>query len=208
MSTVLTVCMVVEQTVYLPGSFPISQSFFKRLTWETETPPPGHMIYITSIFVVLSNLFEFVFYTIIIWELFKNQLTLNAICISSTTNPTMSRRRVRKNSITALGHFISWLIESITLLFFIQGIVAQRREDQYSISLASWTLLMLVPSVNYSILPMVQTLTSPELRSHMFSSVSCECNVRPCGDEAAMQVEEGIELAVIYNPNAQALAQG
>ena len=206
MSTILTVCMVVEKTVY-QGSLPFSQSFFKNLSWETEKAPPGHIPYITSIFVVFSNLFEFMFYTIIIWELFKNQLTVNAICISSTTNPTMARRRVRKNSITALGHFISWLIE-ITLLLFVQGIVAQQKKDQNSISLASWTLLMLSPSINYCILPMAQTLTSPELRFHVFSSVSCKCNVRPCGEEAAMQVEEGIELAIIYNPNAQAIAGG
>ena len=106
-----------------------------------------------------------------------------------------------------MGHFISWLIE-ITLLLFVQGIVARQRVDQNSIGLASWTLAMMVPSINYCIIPMAQTLTSPELRSHVFSSVSCECNVRPCGDEPAAQVEEGIELAIIYNPNAQAIAGG
>ena len=205
-SLILTVCSVVEKTQYLPGvpgSLPVVHSFFKSLTWETKKAQPGYTQFITSLIVVMFNLVEFIFFAIIIWELFKNQLTLRAVCISSSTNPTIARRRVRKNSITALGHFISWVIE-IILLLFVQVIVARQRVDQNSFSLASWTLLMLVPSINYCILPMAQTSTSPELRSHVFSSISCECIVDFC----AADVEEGIELGIIYNPTDLPLAQG
>ena len=67
--------------------------------------------------------------------------------------------------------------------------------------------IMLIPSINYCILPMAQVSTSPELRSHMLSSISCECVVCSCCDEVT-SVEEGIELGIIYNPNAPPLAQG
>lgn len=198
-SIILTLGNVIEHNVYLPASHShlLSQSFFKSMTWETQTAP-GYTQYITAITVVIFNWIEFIFFVIIIGELFENQQTLNAICISTSTNPAMARRRVRKNSITASGHFICWLIE-ITILFGVQVVVARQREDQNSMSLASWVFATLLPSINYCILPMSQISTSPELRSHMFSSISCECMVCSCGDEAA---EEEIVLNIIYNPNA------
>ena len=198
--------MIVEKTVYLPASQPLFQSFFKSLTFETQRARPGYTHYITAITIVICNLVEFIFHVIIIWELFKHQQTLNSMCNSTTTNPTMARRRVRKNSITASGHFISWVIE-IILFFAVQSIVARQRVDQNSMSLASWMLIMLIPSINYCILPMAQVSTSPELRSHMLSSISCECVVCSCCDEVT-SVEEGIQLGIIYNPNAPPLAQG
>ena len=207
MSIILTVCMVVEKTVYLPASQPVTKSFYKSLSWETQRAIPGYVQYITSITVVIFNLVEFIFHVIIIWELLRHQKTLQSMCNSSTINPTMARRRVRKNSITALGHFISWAIE-IILLLFVQILVARQRVEQNSMSLASWMLMNLIPSINYCILPMAQVSTSPVLRSHMLSSISCECVVSSCCDEATSEVEEGIELAIIHNPNGPPLAQG
>ena len=43
------------------------------------------------------------------------------------------------------------------------------------LSLAIWIWLWSTPSMNYAIYPMVQTITSEDLRAHIFK-ISCECD--------------------------------
>ena len=216
MSVTCTTCVILEDAAFHPTSPPSTQSFFESLT--PKMPAPSYSKKITALCVLTSNMIEFIFYVVILWELLKNNRTLSRICNSTTTNSSILRERTRINSITALGHFLSWAIE-VTLFFVVNGIIAQRRENSDTIGVASWMMVMLIPSINFCIIPMTQILTSPELRSHVFSSITFECIICPCGNATA--VEEGFELNVIYHPNnnnmppplqpdlhAQPLAQG
>ena len=95
------------------------------------------------------------------------------------------------------GHFISWLVE---MLFFgvIQSLIMGNQEFFGHLTL--WTFLLFIPTVNYALFPLVQVLTSHDLREHIFSLES-RCNKpsdylclmfkrKEVADEAQLQVVE------------------
>ena len=73
---------------------------------------------------------------------------------------------LRRNVITALGHFASWVVEILVFGVLEYVIVAHR--DAFG--LAHYIFLELVPSINYVVFPAVQTLSSHDLRAHVFST--------------------------------------
>ena len=123
---------------------------------------------------LISNLLELSFLIVIIIELAK--LSRGAASLFSSTNRNVARKRVHKNVITGVGHFISWLTE-ILIFIMIQVIVMASKELKGQIHW-DWLFLMLWPSINYVIFPIVQILTSKELREHVFGWMRPRSNCR------------------------------
>ena len=140
---------------------------------------------IASIACIVSNLIEFLFFIVIIHELYR----LHQIRVRH--RPNAARRHAKKNVITAMGHFVSWVVEMF--VFGILGLlVFSRHLHQDKLDLSLWMFAMLVPSMSYAIFPAIQVLTSPDLRQHVFCQMSC---IR---QQSGAEVEE-IELNVIAN---------
>ena len=73
------------------------------------------------------------------------------------------------------------------------------------LGMASWVFMMVLPSINYVIFPLAQTLASPDLRSHVFgplpSQSACSAAARVVNAEEGE--EGGIEMQqVVPNGNA------
>ena len=156
--------------------------------------------HIISISTIASNALELLFFVILIFELFKHQRMHDIICSSSNSNAT--RVQVRRNAVTALGHFISWLVEGIvfgTCYFLLNseiGLLLLGRN--------SWIFVLLLPSINYAVFPSAQVFTSPELRNYVFGppyfralnfpTISCECQTCISNEEGAVQGMEMINV--------------
>ena len=119
-----------------------------------------------------------------------------SLCLSN--KPTIVRQKRRRNVITTAGHFTSWLVE---MLFFgvLQSIVLGNKELVKNKELVR-IFLLLLPSVNYVIFPLVQALTSHDLREQIFSlplwcKTSCLC-LKSQPNEIA---EEEVELQAVEN---------
>ena len=65
-----------------------------------------------------------------------------------------------------------------------------------SLGLAHWVFLQLLPSINYAIFPLVQTLTSQELRVYVFC-----CESTCCVTKRKRVVADMVQLAVLHNGN-------
>ena len=144
--------------------------------------------YIASMSWFVSNLAEVLLFVIIIYELLK--LHLNRVRLGMP-------RHAKKNVITATGHFLSWVIEF--LLFGVLNMIAHASED--ALDLSVWIFFMLFPSMNYAIFPTIQTLTSPDLRHHVFGQMSCTCCKCRRGGQSVDAAAEEIELNVLSNGN-------
>ena len=68
-----------------------------------------------------------------------------------------------------------------------------------SLGLAHWVFLQLLPSINYAIFPLVQTLSSQELRAYIFGCKSACCDA---GRKRGTNVPEVLQLQVLPNGNA------
>ena len=164
-------------------------SYFTELNTELAEATT-YFDYIASMSCFVSNLVELLLFIIIIYELLK--LHLNRVRLRMP-------RHAKKNVITATGHLLSWVIEF--LLFGMIMVFAHASEDTLDISM--WIFFMLFPSMNYAIFPTIQTLTSPDLRHHVFGQMSftcCKCRRGGQSVDAAAAAEE-IELNLLSNGN-------
>ena len=159
--------------------------------------------HIISIISISSNALELLLFVILIFELFKHQHMRSILCPNSNSNP---RVQVRRNAVTAVGHFFSWLIECLvfgTCHFFINSEIGP-------LGRISWIFVMLLPSINYAVLPFAQVFTSPELRNYVFRppyfptislatvcySLTCACTSEEEG------ADQGMEMNVVQNGHA------
>ena len=124
----------------------------------------------------ISNLVELIFFLVIIRELLKHQNR-----ISNFIAPSAATRGGRRNAITAMGHFISWLLEC--LVFGVcQSLVQSLNTSNTTLGNYDWVFVMLIPSINYFVFPTAQVFTSPELRSNTFSTECFNCYACTCAD--------------------------
>ena len=129
---------------------------------SAEKAVAGHVISISSI---VSNALELFFFVILIFELLKHQ-RMHAVLCPSSSNSNAAGIPARRNAVTALGHFFSWLIECIvfgTCLFIINS-----ESGPLGHNTPRWIFVMLLPSINYAVFPWAQVFTSPELRNYVF----------------------------------------
>ena len=160
--------------------------FLNRKTTVTETP--SYFDYIASMACLASNLVEFLFFIIIISELYRlHQIRAN-------DRPNLARRHAKKNVITAMGHFVSWVVE-ILVFGAITLIVYSLDLQEDTLSQIAGIFFILIPSINYTIFPTIQVLTSQDLRLHVFGRLKCKCFRERQGGAG---VEE-IELNVLGN---------
>ena len=162
-------------------------SYFTELNTELAEATT-YFDYILSMSCLASNLVEVLLFIIIIYELLK--LHLNRVRLRMP-------RHAKKNVITATGHFLSWVIEF--LLFGVLNMIAHASED--ALDLSVWIFIMLFPSMNYAIFPTIQTLTSPDLRHHVFGQMSCTCCKCSRRGQSVDAAAEEIELNVLSNGN-------
>ena len=145
--------------------------------------------HICALISIFANIAEFFFFIIIISQLVRQTKGASSLLISSRRN--VGRKRMHKNVVTGVGHFISWLIEF--LLFVICHSIVTAQKD--SLGFAHWMYFMLWPSVNYVVFPTVQTLTSDNLRGHAFGWMYSSCCKRKTAARA-------VDIAMIEaNPN-------
>ena len=69
-----------------------------------------------------------------------------------------------------------------------------------SLGLAHWIFFMLLPSINYVIFPTVQTVTSHDLREHVFGMFSSSCCDRKGNKEPTVAIVEHIEIEMKVIP--------
>ena len=63
-----------------------------------------------------------------------------------------------------------------------------------SLGLTCWIFFMLLPSINYVIFPTVQTVTSPDLRKHVFGMLSSCCDQKKRKLALPVALVEQIEI--------------
>ena len=146
--------------------------------------------HIITTFSLISNLFEFLFLLVILKELAR--LGRGAASLFSSSRRNLARKRIHKNVITGVGHFISWLTE-ISFFGILQVIVVANKD---SMGLIPFIFFMLYPSINYVIFPTVQTLTSNDLRNHVFGCICFSCNCARCKNDN-QEGTEHIEMNVL-----------
>ena len=143
--------------------------------------------HICALISLFANVAEFIFFLIIISELVRHKQSAASL-LSSNRRNNVSRKRMHKNVVTGVGHFISWLIEF--LLFFICHSIVTTQKD--SLVLAHWIYFMLWPSINYVVFPTVQTLTSDNLRPHTFGCMYSICRKKKTSAQEIGMIEANL----------------
>lgn len=166
-------CMKLPQFVHSKHSMPIQWT-----TWAS---------------MLMWTMLELCMYVWIFKSMFRYQ---NKASVSVfRNNPQKAKLRQKKNTITATGHFVSWLTQVLLFLLniaihdvehknghhshmheyenhqpFAQANVTIGEQDHHSehhLSHPSFCFLFLMPSINFVVFPTVQTLTSAQLRAHL-----------------------------------------
>ena len=159
---------------------------------------------IFAIACTMSNVMEFICHIILFLEMRKQHKRHIQLCVQN--KPKLAKLKQQRNTISAIGHFISWFAELLIfgMIHYIlraSGKTAESRE---------FYLRLFMPSINFAVFPAVQALTSHDLRGHVFSlnflgeichDIYCkfkpESNNVQGGDDA-----HDIELQSLGNNNA------
>ena len=113
--------------------------------------------YLTPAACVTCNLIELVLFVIIVSELLR--LHIRRV----RQMPDTAEKHARKNAITATGHFLSWVTEMI-----VYGVINVVVHFPDTLDDTAWIFFILFPSINYVVFPTIQSLTSPDMRHHVF----------------------------------------
>ena len=134
--------------------------------------------YLTPATCFACNVIELVLFIIIVSELLR--LHIRRV----RQRPDAAERHARKNAITATGHFLSWVTEMI-----LYGAINVVVHFPHTLDDIAWVFFMLFPSINYVVFPTIQSLTSPEMRRHVFS---CDFSKCKCGGKGEDQVQAAL----------------
>ena len=155
---------------------------------------------------LMFNVAELICFIIIFVEMCKQHKKHVKLCLLN--KPEMAKMKKRRNTISAVGHFVSWSVE---VLMFAFGMYIREASKETRI-LNAWNLFyfrLLVPSINYVVFPTVQALTSKELRNHVFSLTCCReiflkfyYKFKKDGNDTEGGVAKGIELHTIESGKA------
>ena len=145
---------------------------------------------------LVANLLEFLCFVVLLLEMRQHHKRHVSLCLYN--KPAISRQKKRRNVITTAGHFASWLVE----MFFFGVIPNILLQNMGCVGpLARRIFLQLLPGVNYAVFPLVQALSSQDLREHIFSlefcKQSCMCHCKPRTDSA--EIPQEMELQVVVN---------
>ena len=194
----------VETAILAPD---IILSFFKDL--KPPTPTEGINFLAAAIFVrvvtafcVLFNVLEFLFYVIIFLETYRHHKRHVSLCLSN--KPKLANMRKKQNTISAVAQFISWVVEML-IFGLLQYILLANKQN-----FLAWIFFaVLMPSINYLIFPLVQAISSKDLRDHVFNLECCteSCYCAKCITTDTEQDDQGaapgaIQLQVMQNGHA------
>ena len=179
-SFIFTACYVVEHWYFSYVCLPWFYYF------KTLKPIVNGYTFFDNLIVmacVIFNGLEFIFFTIIIFELLRHQRR-----VSNLMSPALATNSGKKNAVTAIGHLISWLLEC--LVFGVcKSLVKSDNTSNDSADVVGyyeWNFILLIPTINYFVFPFAQVFTSPELRSNLFSTGGCDhdcyCSSCICAD--------------------------
>ena len=133
---------------------------------------------------IVLNVVEFICYVIIFWDMYKHHKRHAELCLSN--KPEEERKKKIENTVTAVGHFASWVSEMLIfgliqfVLFYANNIYRE------NMPLPFWLFcVVLLPSVNFVTFPSIQAITSPKLRYHVFDLKFCKD--KNDGDDMEMQ---------------------
>ena len=177
----------IENVVWLQPTMINAHNYFNNTTTESELEKSEEYFdKIVILICLVFNVVEFICFIVIFIEMYKHHKRHVAMCLSN--RPNLARRKKKRNVITAVGHFSSWMVEVI--IFGIVGYVISAHKDKLGVT--HWIFMVLVPSVNYSIFPLVQTLTSQDLRNHVFSLKCACCN--KSAEHATVELELKVKV--------------
>lgn len=155
---------------------------------------------------LMFNVAELICFVVIFVEMCKQHKRHVKLCLMN--KPKLAKMKKRRNTISAVGHFVSWSVE---VLMFAFGMYIREASRETS-NLNAWNLFyfrLLVPSINYVVFPTVQALTSKDLRNHVFNLACCKetCvqvyyKLKKDGNEVEGGVAKGIELHAIESGKA------
>ena len=194
LSLILSVGRTVETALKAPE---IIMAFFKDLIQPSAMIRMHYEHYKSTVIFtkfsltacLLFNVVEFIFYVIIFWDMYKHHKRHVRLCLLN--KPKIAKEKRRQNTITTVGHFISWLSE-LVIIGVIQYIMVRKETTVYSFFFIFFRVLLL--SVSYVIFPCIQAITSKELRAHVF-------NMKCCQENDGNATAEEIEMQVVTNGN-------
>ena len=173
----ITIGHVTERVLLDPLALPAYKVLnIAKLAKTMPHKDRGSFDKVVIILCVLLNVVEFICFTIILYELKKQRRNQAALCLSKA--PKRARRRKRRNAITSVGHFISWLVEAI--IFGLIGVALMEYGSGDCLSLTHLIVILLIPSINYVLIPLVQITTSNDLRANVFHYGWCKKEERMC----------------------------
>ena len=169
-SFIFTACYVVEHWYFSYVCLPWFY-YFKTLKPIVN----GHTFFDNLIVMasVIFNGLEFIFFTIIIFELLRHQHR-----VSNLMSPALASNSSKRNAVTAIGHLISWLLECLVFGVCKSLVKAYNTSSDNAdvVGYYEWNFILLIPTINYFIFPFAQVFTSPQLRSFLFSTAGCDCD--------------------------------
>ena len=123
---------------------------------------------IASLAFLLFNVLEFFCYMIIFFEMYRHHKRHVRLCL--TNKPKLAKLKKSRNTVTAVGHFTSWVAE-ILIFGLLQFIISANQESlPLEFEFITWIILRVYRhSINYSVFPMVQCITSKDLRAFVFN---------------------------------------
>ena len=172
----ITIGHVTERVLLDPMALPTYKVLNIAKLPKTMPHDRGPFEKVMIILCVLCNVVEFICFTIILYELNKQRRRQAALCLSKA--PMRARKRKRRNAITSVGHFVSWLVEAIMFGLISFAIMEYGCGD--CLSLTHMIIIVLIPSINYVLIPLVQITTSDDLRANVFHYGWCKKEERMC----------------------------
>ena len=168
-------------------------------------PPPqddwsdAYFTKFASLTCLIFNVVELICFVIIFLEMYRHHKSQVHLCLSN--KPNIAKRK-RQSTITAAGHFASWVIEM--MVFGVVAYVVQS-VNRDEIPMSCWIFIrVLIPSVNYVLFPAVQAISSHDLRAHVFNIECCKkicpfvkCGPRNGNNDVENAVAEEIELVKV-----------
>ena len=152
---------------------------------------------------LIFNVLELFCYVIIFFEMYKHHKRHVRLCLSN--KPKIANLQRRQNTITAVGHFASWVVEFLILGMFQNFLSA----NHGSVPFFCWIFLrFFMPSINYLVFPTVQSIASKDLRAHVFNLECCSSEGCFCVNCIAMYGEQNVPAAAQENIQLHALQNG
>ena len=172
-------------------------------------PPPqddwsdAYFSKFASLTCLIFNVVELICFVIIFLEMYRHHKSQVHLCLSN--KPKIANLQRRQNTITAVGHFASWVVEFLILGMFQNFLSA----NHGSVPFFCWIFLrFFMPSINYLVFPTVQSIASKDLRAHVFNLECCSSEGCFCVNCIAMYGEQNVPAAAQENIQLHALQNG